>query len=243
MDDLETDFLTFKINCLKNSNVNDTTSGVTELINLVSTIPDDIYKTLLLQKIKQHLGVQNENLFIQKNEVKKKFLSKIEHDPIELLEREIIRLLLLYFNSEDEGVLIGKYILQETKDVNLKNSDHKKILEIIASLPEQQTFNDVFNTADDQLRSLMIDIVAVKYEISDCWSDKFFREFSTEGDCLFKNARRTILMLKRKVIQEMIGQYKESLKNISDDQQIDKILKEISTLKQYEIMIFNEIKN
>ncbi|MDR2402050.1 MAG: DNA primase [Cytophagales bacterium] len=242
LDDLETDFLTFKINSLKNSNVNDTTEAVRELINLVTTVPDDIYKTLLLQKIKQHLGVQNENLFIQKNNVKK-FLFKVEHDPIELLEREIIRLLLLYFNCKDEGVTIGKYILQETRDVNFKNDDHKKILEIISSLPEQQTFNDVFNIVDDKLRSLLIDIVAIKYEISDCWSDKFSREFSHEEDFLFKNVRRTILMLKKKVVREMISQYKEKLKDISDDQRINEILKEITNLKQYEIMIFNEIKN
>lgn len=241
LNNLETDFLTFKINALKNVNVNDTASAITELINLVSTVPDDLYKTLLLQRIKQHLGVQNESLYIKKNEVKNTIASKVIYNPIELLEREIIRFLLLYFGDEDEGVKIGKYILEEISDIDFHNNDLKKILGIISSLPDNQTFNDVFNIADDKLRSLMIDIVAVKYEISDYWTEKFSREFFTEEDFLFKSVRRTILLLKKRIVRKMIDKYKNSLKRVTDDQQIDDILRELSTLKQYEIMIFNQL--
>lgn len=243
LDNLENDFLTFKINSIKNENVNDATQAITDLINLVSTIPDDIYRTLLLQKIKQHLGVQNESLLIKKKEeVRKNLLPKVEHDPIELLEREMIRLLLLYFNSEDEGVKIGEYILQETQDVKFKNENYRRILEIINSLPQNQTFNDVFNAADDKLKSLLIDIVAVKYEISDLWTDKFAREFSNEEDFLFRTVRRTILMLKRKVIQNLIKQCQDKLKGVTDDDQVDEILNQLTILKKYEIMVFNEMK-
>ena len=241
---LENDFLTFKINSIKKENVNDATNTITELINLVSTIPDDIYKTLLLQRIKNHLGVHNESLLIQqKKEVKKNLLPQVEQDPLELLEREIIRLLLLYFNSHDEGVTIGEYILDETRDVRFTNENYKKIFEIISSLPSNQTFNDVFNAADDKLKPLLIDIVAVKYEISDMWNDKFARDFSNEEDSLFRNVRWTILMLKKKVVQSLIKHCKAKLVGLSDENQVDEILKQLATLKKYEIMIFNEMQN
>ena len=133
--------------------------------------------------------------------------------------------------------------MDETKDVRFTNENYKKILEIISSLPSNQTFNDVFNAADDKLKPLLIDIVAVKYEISDMWNDKFARDFSNEEDSLFRNVRQTILILKRKVVQSLIKQCKEKLVGLSDDHQVDEILKQLTTLKKYEIMIFNEIQN
>ena len=50
-------------------------------------------------------------------------------------------------------------------------------------------------------------------------------------------------MLKKKVVQSLIKHCKEKLVGLSDDNQVDEILKQLATLKKYEIMIFNEMQN
>jgi hypothetical protein len=75
------------------------------------------------------------------------------------------------------------------------------------------------------------------------WNDKFARDFSNEEDSLFRNVRWTILMLKKKVVQSLIKHCKAKLVGLSDDNQVDEILKQLATLKKYEIMIFNEMQN
>ncbi len=242
--DLENDFLTFKINSLQGEDVNTKTAHLKELIQLISTSTDDVYKAMLLQKVKNFMGLQNSVVQVR-GEKKKRDLPKLEPknvDPIERCEKEIIRLLLTYFNDEDEGVHIGKYILQETSDINFKNPDYREILQVFLESQGPLTFNDVFNRVGDKLKPILIDIVSVKHEISENWGEMLAKDLYDETENLLKLVRRTILVLKQRIIHQMIKEKKQDLHTIDNPDAVDEILQQLATLKQYEVMIHQEIK-
>ncbi|MBV6646707.1 MAG: DNA primase [Cyclobacteriaceae bacterium] len=169
---------------------------------------------------------------------------------IAVQEKESIRVLINYGkesiqNHEFNDEYLVNYFLNEAEEIQFTHSVYNKILEIIKSKAREGIIVDakyLLDHGDQEVKDVVVELSANKYEISEFWQSKYKIHVPHETEHLKDVTYTNILRLKFRIIQYMIEQENEKLKNISD-QDIDDVLDEINDLKKMEMQIAEILGN
>ena len=158
---------------------------------------------------------------------------------IAIQERESIRLLLNYGHNElEDNYKLYQYLLEELSEVEFTDPLYKEIFEIF------KKEHDNGNTIDSQyfihhgsgeVKQAVIDLTSVRREVSPIWTDKYQIHVPHEQDTLDHTVYQNITRLKRNIIQKLIDENMENLKNVTDPVEMDRLFDIQKRLKASEM--------
>ena len=264
----ETDFIKFKTQLLMGTVENDPVSKarlINEIVRSISVIPDTITRTIYIKECSRLMDVQEAVLYSEIRKIQnkqsedhtRKELQEIQTqaakpaatpaekktvNPFETEEREIIRVLLKYFNHEvfemeDEETnevntyTVGVYVISELHNDGL-TSVNPKVTAILAAM-EENLYNKDFDPIrfftlhpDSEISQYASNLLADKYIESKRWS---------KGGAFIESERELLYLLVPKLIQEYKSKkVKMMLKKL--EQQINEASKNNETEKLMEYM-------
>lgn len=157
------------------------------------------------------------------------------------LERETLRMLVNYGGEPfDEETSIAQFILDETGEINFKDEMVKKVMNQSAILLEKgEKINpDRFIGPHDPVMSgVVIDLLDLKYFISDGWQDRHRIATVHESEDLPEATFKVVLRLKRKKLEEILTTTEEKLKDSTD---VDEQIELLTIIKHYK-RLFDEV--
>ena len=272
----EKDFIRFKTGILLEKAKGDPVKKaglIREIVETISLIPDSIYRNVYIKECSNLLDTPEQILVNELNRIiRKKYKKKqqpetyypeeepesipqprdVDHTNSEFQEKEIIRLLLQYGNSEihiekkteeedgsvtteNIGVPIGKYLVSAIKadDLNFNNAIYQMIFDEYQSLLAQEREvdeKDFINHEMEQVRSACADLLSTPYELSENWeANRIY--VTTEDRKLNKLVDSCLLAFKIKKIQVNMASIQNKLKNTSTDEDQEFLIMEFQDLK------------
>jgi DNA primase len=145
------------------------------------------------------------------------------------VERETLRMLVNYGSEPfDEETSISRFILDETGDIKFKDELIAKAISHAAILVErgEKVGPDQFiGPHDPNMSQLVIDLLDMKYFISDGWKDKHKIATVHESEDLPEAIFKVVLRLKRKKLEELLISTEEDLKTNKDPKEQDELMK------------------
>lgn len=169
---------------------------------------------------------------------------------IAIQEKESIRLMLNYGQEVLNGKEIGsqkviEYFINEAEEIQFTYPIYNRIFKTIKERFLEGLPTDVsyfMDSEDEEIRKVVVELSAPKYEISDNWESKYKIHVPRELEILKDVTYTNILRLKFRVIQHLIEEETEKLKNKTTEN-IDEILEEISHMKSMEVEIAKILGN
>ncbi|AKQ46327.1 DNA primase [Rufibacter radiotolerans] len=163
-----------------------------------------------------------------------------QNDVLQRREREVIRFILNYADKEiEEGLTASQFMLSELEDIEFKTPIYKRLFDMCRLKLEQgfvPTASEFMQHEDKEIRNEVIDLVSEKYELSDGWAThEIF--VPREADLVSYGSEREVLRLKWRNVQMMIKDQMDTLPNLSNAQDLDKCLRTIKALKEFEKQI------
>ena len=233
---------------------------IRDVVESISLIPDGIKRSVYIKscanllEIDEQVLISELNKILIKNQKKDRqhneresavdeqladaLQSKQEEQPgftPFYVERECLRMIINYANEPfDENQKIGEFILNETADLKfddvLINETISKASGFIRAGKKVEP--DMFiGPSNPRMSQLVIDLLDMKYFISDGWEELHRISTSHEKEDLPKATYKVILRLKRKKIEEMLKQNEEQLKKSLSATEQDELLQMIKHLK------------
>lgn len=246
-----TDFIRFKANVLLEEAQNDPVKKsdlIRDIIESISLIPNLIQRELYIQETSKLMEVREEVLFkaldqhlqkkqnsrtenpkpqssIQPLEVDRS--EKIQINPRDVVEEELIRLIMQYGNiivelkdemgEEYETTVIEEIISHFTEnELSLNNALYQSILEDVKLGYE----NDELRTGDFFVRlfqpektELATESMIEKYTISENWEKKMKIYIRPKEENISKDINDTLLRFKTFYLEDAIKEYSEVVKN------------------------------
>ncbi|MEN2282574.1 DNA primase [Algoriphagus sp. SE2] len=161
-------------------------------------------------------------------------------DILKVQEREMIRLLVNYGGEmlDQEDLQLSDYLLAETEDLKFETPVYEKILltyRQILRRGEVPTVEFFIRQKDEEMRQEIIDLITPRHEVSTHWHEKFQIFINTETDNLSLTGFKSILRLKRRVVQKMMEEAKQKIKSAESENEVDSKIEELQ-------MIYFELK-
>ncbi|GAB5527521.1 MAG: DNA primase [Roseivirga sp.] len=145
------------------------------------------------------------------------------------VERETLRMLVNYGPDPfDEEVSIAQFIVDETGDIEFQDPLIKKAITMAGNMlaAGQKIGPDQFiGPSDPNMSQLVIDLLELKYFISDGWKDKHKIATAHESEDLPEATFKVVLRLKRRKIEELLIKTEEDLKTNKNPQEQDELIK------------------
>ena len=168
-------------------------------------------------------------------------------DIISLQEKESIRLLINYANEPvNDDYRVSDYLFEELNDVEFKTPVYKKIFELFQARQlegKKVSAGYLLDHGSEDVKQEVIGLVANRYDISSNWENKFQILVPREEEILPKMVFTNILRLKFRIIQKMIADNMEELKQVSDQTAEEKHLRIHAELKKSEMEIAKGLGN
>lgn len=159
-----------------------------------------------------------------------------------LIEREIVRILLNYGNEladwEEGNIPIAPFLLASIEDINFVDPPssiiikefRQKMKEFVVPSPK-----DFFNHKNKQVTELVIDSIAVKYELSENWNDDKRQIYVAEETEHLKDlVIQSVYRIKKRKIQIEIDKLREELKTTQNMDDLNILLSKYQMLKEAE---------
>lgn len=160
-------------------------------------------------------------------------------------EKESIRMLLNYGNIKlDDETFLYEYLINELEDVHFTTSEYKVIWEefqkqlLLGNIADFKHFTQHLNS---EIQQAAIELCSSPHEISSQWSERYQIHTTKEEDDVHKSAFKNILRLKLKLVQRLIENNIESLKQISIPEEEDNLMQIHISLKEAEINIGQQL--
>ena len=233
---------------------------IREIVESIALIPDGIKRSVYIKSCSDQLEIEEQVLISELNKIliqnRRKEQQKVENEqeiegqlaevlttkePKETpltayyVEKEALRLLINYGEEPyDEELSIGQFIIQETADIVFKHEGIKRAFGEATKLidggkkPKPDHF---LNPNDPKMNQLIIDLLDVKYFVSEGWYKKHRIHTSHESEDLNKAAYKAVLRLKRKKLEALIAENDEELKNTTEEKEQEELLKVKMELK------------
>lgn len=269
------DFISFKINLYSREAANDPikkAEAIREIITSISLIPDPIKRSVYLQETSNLLKIQETVLFTELNKILLQDRQKKGDDarreetqqapapdieplakgpvvnPEELQEREMVRLLLNYADSElEEDVDLLSYFISEFEDIEFLSESYAFIYNtFLESKNEGKLIDSQYFLAHgpEKIKPVVAELTLRKYYASPHWSTKFHIYFSDEKEILHEHAHQNVLRKKYRYLQRLIEENKEKLKDAENrisEQEVDALLEMQMKLKNADVEIAREL--
>lgn len=227
---------------------------IKDIIQSISKIPDPVLRSIYIKETATLLKIEESVLIAEMNKIfiternKRKNLppqpditlieqtmevqdrstgNKVE-ESIKLQEKESIRLLINYgLNKIEEEHHLYQFLLKELEDVEFQTPAYNRILRVYKEkLRDGQVVDaDYFlANAPEDIKKEIIDLITQRYEISDNWEQKKIY-VPREEELLSRSAYENIIRLKHKIIKKLLEDNMNEIRQLSDDEEIEKLQK------------------
>lgn len=226
--------------------------AIREIITSIALIPDAIKRSVYIQETSMLLKISENVLLSELNKIligerKKKDQEKaredtakeplpvIEDEPqvsrtdtasmVEKQEREAIRLLINYAENDYGDQRLLDFMLTELEDVEFTTPVFK---EIYAAFSEGAGRGEVLSTmyfmehGSSEVKRIVAELTTPRYETSKHWSDKFHIYFPHEREVLHDMAYSNVLRLKFRMIQKLMEENLQQMKQASSEEDMEK---------------------
>jgi DNA primase len=268
------DFISFKIGLYSKEAASDPikkAEAIREIVTSISLIPDPIKRTVYLQETSNLLKIQENVLFTELNKLlltgRQKRIEEQKREevreqapdieiaektsgvnPEELQEREMVRLLLNYADSElEEDVDLLTFFISEFEDIEFLNESYSYIYNTFLNCKNEGKLIDSTYFLDhtpDKIKALVAELTLRKYYASPHWGTKYHIHFSDEKEIIQEHAHQNVLRKKYRYIQRLIEENKEKLKDAEkriSEKEIDVLLEMQMKLKNADVEIAREL--
>ena len=145
-------------------------------------------------------------------------------------------------NATPQQITVGQHIISEIQndDLEFKNLVYKKLFDEYQKCINQgieidsRTFT---NNPDSDISQLAVNLLANQHKLSKIWS-KHQAMPVDENDALKESVPKAILVYKSKVMQMVLGQLHEELRNLNPNSQIEEVNQILIRIRT-----INELKN
>lgn len=258
MKDKAKDFIFFKTQLLLQDSQHDPvkkSEAVKDIVKSISLIPDTIKRSLYVRECSTLLGVDEQILITETNKTRRKQLQKdtkisrreaeliapdipVEHQqevgekpqsPVDLQEKDIVRLLLEYGQEEvEENITVTHVLLNELEDLGFENELYNTIAdEYRKALEKGEVLETAFflNHPNEQVSQLAIEVLHSPYEISDNW-DKMHEIVITDKKLLFRNdIKSSLCRYKLRKVMRMMKANEQKIKACKDDEELMSLMR------------------
>ncbi|SFB02565.1 DNA primase [Algoriphagus aquimarinus] len=211
----------------------------------------ELNKTLLKSQ-KDHYNNKQDDLFAEQamEELIPDETATSFSEILRIQEREMVRLLVNYGWQKlvDEEMHLCQYLLSETEELEFTTPIYNKILSLYRSnllqgeIPTSEYF---IGLGDQEVQKEVIDLITVRHEVSHHWADTHQIIINTESDDLTLTGFKSILRLKRKMVQKLMEEAKEKIKNAEaehlDDDKVHEFQVIYFELKKVQLEIDKEL--
>jgi len=242
---------------------------IREVVESVALIPDGIKRSVYIKSSADQLDIQEQVLISELNKIliqKRKKDQQSERyqqqeteplPPLEqekktdvkitsyYVERECLRMLINYGNEPfDDEASIGEFILEEIDDITFDDQiidrTITKAAEILSAGKKIEP-DQFIGSEDPSMSQVVIDLLEMKYFVSDGWHEKFRIATLHESEDLPDAAYKVVLRLKKKKLELLIEQNDQALKTTSDIDQQNELLKMHKHLKDLLVDVDKEL--
>jgi DNA primase len=268
------DFISFKIGLYSRDAAGDPikkAEAIREIVTSISVIPDPIKRSVYIQETGTLLKIQEDVLFTELNKILLQDRHKHQEDrrreeqkqpapdiapveeraqlnPEELQEREMVRLLLNYADSElEEDVDLLSYFISEFEDIEFLNASYAYVYNTFLKFRNEGKLIDsayFLDNASEEIKRIVAELTLRKYYTSPHWGTKYHIHFTDEKENLSAHAHQNVLRKKYRYIQRLIEENKEKLKNAENrisDKEVDDLLEMQVKLKNADVEIAKEL--
>ena len=268
------DFISFKIGVYSREASKDPVKkaeAIREIVSTIGVIPDAIKRAVYIQETSHLLRIQEEILVTELNKIligdrqkradeqKREEIRKPAPDieslparptfnPEELQEREMVRLLLNYADSElEEDVDLLSYFISEFEDIEFLNESYAYLYATFLKFRNEGKLIDsayFLQEGPEKIKAIVADLTLRKYYASPHWGPKYHIHFSDEKDILQEHAHQNVLRKKYRYIQRLIEENKQKLKDAEQrisEKEIDELLDMQMKLKNADVEIAKEL--
>ncbi len=261
------DFISFKIDLYANDAAQDPikkAEAIREIVTSISLIPDAIKRSVYIQETGRLLKMAEGVLLTELNKILIQDKRKNDQDrtreekrePVEPViaeaplgkaddagmiqrqEREVVRLLINYADSElEEDVDLISYFISEFEDLEFTNSTYAKIYGEFYEAKNRGDLIDsnyFLNTGTEDIKRIIADLTTRKYYISPQWAAKHIF-IQDEKENIPEHAHQNVLRRKFRYVGKLIEENKEKLK----DAEKSKSIEEINALIETQIRLKN----
>ncbi|MFK7952270.1 MAG: DNA primase [Ekhidna sp.] len=170
---------------------------------------------------------------------------------IELQEKESIRVLVNYGKNkiqsrelQDQNLI--EYFLNEADEIQFTNETYRKIVDVFREKLKAGEIIDgtsLLDHEDEDVRQTVVDLITQKFEVSENWTDKHQIIIPKEKDYLRDVTYTNILRMKFRILQQLIQDESNKLKNAENEQEVDELLDDINDLKMMSVDIAKILGN
>jgi DNA primase len=269
------DFISFKIDLYSKEASNDPikkAEAIREIVTSIGLIPDPIKRSVYIQETSQLLKISESVLLTELNKILISDRQKQEQertreaakapvtiaaveeakivavDPEQLQEKEVVRLLLNYADSElEEDVDLVSYFISEFEDLAFTNASYAYVYSKFNELKNEGRLIDskyFLNSAPEDIKKLVAELTIRKHYASPHWGPKYHIYFSDEKEKVQEHAHQNVLRRKYRYIQRLLEENKEKLKHAEETisaQEIDNLLEVQIKLKKADVEIAKEL--
>jgi DNA primase len=250
--------------------------AIREIITSISLIPDPIKRSVYIQETGHLLKISESMLLNELNKIVVQERRKKEPDrkdgskesqiavdtPAEvssvykldtkrmeeIQEREVIRLLLNYADSElEEDIDLVSYFISEFEDLEFTNESYARIYRDFYEAKAQGELIDsayFLNNGSEDVKKLIAELTTRKYYVSPHWSEKYHIIFEDEKDKIVEHAHQNVLRRKYRYVQRLIEENKEKLKDAEKSksiEEIDELVETQTRLKMADVEIAKQL--
>lgn len=187
------------------------------------------------QRIEESTGERLLDELISETEVK----SIDQNALIKIQERESIRLLINYgFNEIEEEYKLYNYLLSELEEVEFITPVYRDIFNLFKTkLSDGEVIDDKYliANASESIKKEVIDLITERREISPNWNDKYHIFIPAEHDLLETVVYTNVARLKFRVIQKLITENLNKMREEKDSEEQDKLFIIHDRLKKSEM--------
>ncbi len=160
-------------------------------------------------------------------------------ETLQLQEKETIRLLINYGGQklDQQELHFCHYLLEEIKQIEFQTPVYQRMLQAYrqqvaqGQLPAEDFF---IGHADVEIKQEAIALLSNRHEVSLHWKDKFQIFINIESDDLADTAFKSILRLKRRLLQKMM---EEAMQKIKEAEQLQLGDAEIGELQELYMLL------
>ncbi len=264
--DNQKDFISFKIDLYSADASKDPikkADAIREIVTSIAVIPDPIKRSVYIRETSDLLKIQESVLLTELNKIliqdrRKKEQDRLREAPPELLdpivdsehlssitqvdvvqiqEKETIRLLLNYSESQLEDKQLMSFLIEELEEIEFTNPIYKGIYDSFREGAAEGKVRDslyFMEQGDDLVKNAVAELTTIKYETSPHWSEKYHIYFPHEKEVLQEMAYSNVLRLKFRLIQKLMLDNLENLKAATTDEKQEEFFSIHERLKSAE---------
>jgi DNA primase len=237
---------------------------IREVVQSIGKIPDAIIRSVYAKEASNLLGIEEDIVHAELNKTliktqkdqfqraqeEKEADDRLEEilptrtelspeETLQLQEKETIRLLINYGGQklDQQELHFCHYLLEEIKQIEFQTPVYQRMLQAYrqqvaqGQLPAEDFF---IGHADVEIKQEAIALLSNRHEVSLHWKDKFQIFINIESDDLADTAFKSILRLKRRLLQKMM---EEAMQKIKEAEQLQLGDAEIGELQELYMLL------